>query len=228
MPQSHGLPFTIEQFYGVFVNYNESVWPMQVLLYAVGLAIPMLLLRPGPTSNRIISSALAFLWLWTAVTYYFAFFTRITGSAWIIGAVLFVGGVWLGWIGGVKGRIHFSARSDARGILGGVLVFYALVAYPLVGLVVGHRYPAMPTFGLPCPVTIFTVGMLMLTVPPVPRTVFVVPAVWGLFGGTTATFLLGVYQDAGLLVAGIISVIALFLVERPTATPSARTAPATA
>jgi hypothetical protein len=39
--------------------------------------------------------------------------------------------------------------------------------------------------------------------------VFVAPAVWGLFGGASATFLLGVYQDAGLLLAGVISVAAM-------------------
>ena len=56
--------------------------------------------------------------------------------------------------------------------------------------------------------------MLLLTTSPVPRSVLVAPALCGLFGGASATFLLGVYQDAGLLLAGIISLAALF-VARP-------------
>lgn len=217
--QQHGLPFTIEQFYSVFVQYNESVWPMQVVLYVIGIAILSVLLRSRPASSRIISVLLSFLWAWTAVTYYFMFFTRISGSGWIIGGVLLAGGLWLGWVGGIQGRIQFALRGDLRGSIGGLLIFYALVAYPLIGLAVGHRYPAMPTFGLPCPVTIFTVGMLLLTTSPVPRSVFAAPALWGLFGGTSATFLLGVYQDAGLLIAGIISFVAMVVLARPTGTP---------
>jgi uncharacterized protein DUF6064 len=43
----------------------------------------------------------------------------------------------------------------------------------------GHRYPEMPMFGVtPCPVTIFTFGLLLLTVRPVPRSLFVIPFVW--------------------------------------------------
>lgn len=209
MIQQLALPFTVEQFYNVFAQYNESVWPMQIVLYAIGFAILLLLARAQPTNDRVISILLAGLCVWTAVTYYFLFFTRITGSGWIIGAVLLGGGLWLGWTGGRRGRVRFAQRGDLRGSVGGLLIFYALVAYPLVGLAVGHCYPAMPTFGLPCPVTIFTVGMLLLTSSPVPRSVFVAPAVWGLFGGTGSTFLLGVYQDAGLLLAGIISVVAM-------------------
>jgi hypothetical protein len=203
------LPFTVEQFYSVFVQYNDGVWPMQIVLCAIGVAILSLLLRGRPGESRIVSLLLAFLWVWAATAYCFMSFTRISGSGWVIGAVLLLGGLWLGWIGGIQSRIAFGLRRDWLGLLGGLLIVHALIAYPLIGLAVGHRYPAMPTFGLPCPVTIFTVGALLLTLSPVPRSVFIAPAVWGLFGGASATFLLGVYQDAGLLFAGIISVAAM-------------------
>jgi hypothetical protein len=211
------LPFTVEQFYGVFVQYNGTVWPMQIVLYAIGITIPALLALGAPHRNRIISFLLALLWVWMSVAYYFAFFTSISGSGWVLGAVLLAGGLWLGWIGGIRGRLQFGWRGDWRGALGGVLILYALVLYPMIGMALGHTYPAMPTFGLPCPVTILTVGMLMLMTAPVPRSVFIVPALWGVFGGASATFLLEVYQDAGLLFAGLVSLAAIFVLERPTA-----------
>jgi hypothetical protein len=136
-----------------------------------------------------------------------------------MGAVLLAGGLWLGWVGGIMGQIQFGPRRDWQGSLGGLLVFYALVAYPLIGFAIGHHYPAMPTFGLPCPVTIFTVGLLLLTTAPVPRSVFLAPALWGMFGGASATFLLGVYQDAGLLLAGLIGVLAMLAPAQPIASP---------
>jgi hypothetical protein len=202
------LPFTVEQFYSVFVQYNDAIWPMQIVLYLVGFGTLFLLLRARPADSHIISGVLALLWVWAAATYYFMFFTAISRSGWVIGSVLLAGGIWIGWIGAVKNQIRFHARGGLRGLVGWTLIIYALIAYPLIGYAIGHRFPAMPTFGAPCPVTIFTVGMLMLTVSPVPRSVFVAPVVWGLFGGVSATFQLGVYQDAGLLIAGVIALLA--------------------
>jgi hypothetical protein len=45
------LPFTVEQFYSVFVQYNDSVWPMQIVLYVLGIAI--LLLRGRPSTQYL-------------------------------------------------------------------------------------------------------------------------------------------------------------------------------
>ena len=205
------LPFTVEHFYSVFVQYNDAIWPMQIVLYLVGFGAVLLLLREGRDQSRIISAVLALLWVWAAATYCFMFFTAISRSGWVIGSVLLAGGLWMVWVGSVKNEIRFQVRGDLRGLVGWLLITYALIAYPLIGFAVGHRFPAMPTFGVPCPVTIFTVGMLMLTASPVPRSVFVAPAVWGLFGGASATFQLGVYQDAGLLIAGVIALVAVIL-----------------
>jgi hypothetical protein len=51
----YGLPFTVEQFYGVFVQYNEAVWPMQIVLYAIAMAIVALLAWGASARDRIIS-----------------------------------------------------------------------------------------------------------------------------------------------------------------------------
>ena len=65
----------------------------------------------------------------------------------------------------------------------------------------GHRYPAFPTFGLPCPTTLFTIGLLAFLVTPYRRTVFVVPVLW-CFVGSQAAFAFDLQADLGLTVAG--------------------------
>lgn len=85
-----------------------------------------------------------------------------------------------------------------------ILLVYALVLYPLVGRVLGHTYPETPTFGLPCPLTIFTFGMLLLTDRRVPRWVLAIPTAWALIG-STAVFAFGIYQDLGLLASAVIA-----------------------
>jgi hypothetical protein len=96
-----------------------------------------------------------------------------------------------------------------RRIAGHMLIAYALVGYPLVSAMLGREFPEMPTFGLPCPTTIFTLGMLAFLSAPFPRYVFVIPIAWALIG-SQAAFLLGVYEDLGLLVAGLAGVWLVF------------------
>jgi hypothetical protein len=59
----------------------------------------------------------------------------------------------------------------------------------------------IPTFGVPCPTTIFTVGLLMLATPRLWR-LSIIPVIWSVIGGSAA-FLLGVSADYALPVAGI-------------------------
>jgi hypothetical protein len=202
------LPFTTEEFFAVFVRYNRTVWPAQLVLNAAALlAVPMLF-RPGVISSRIISLILALFWGWMGVAYHFVFFTRINPAAWLFGAVFLAGGAAFLWRGIIRPRLRFRAVGGIRGALGWLLVVFALAIYPAIGYALGHRYPATPTFGLPCPTTIFTLGLLLFAESPAPRAVFVVPILWTAVGALAA-FWLGVYEDLALLVAGVIGLAAM-------------------
>jgi hypothetical protein len=74
----------------------------------------------------------------------------------------------------------------------------------------------MPTFGLPCPTTIFTIGILAFMISEYPRSVLVVPVLWCLVGAQAA-FVLGVAQDMGLIVAGVVGVVLLIKAKKPMA-----------
>jgi Family of unknown function (DUF6064) len=202
------LPFTADQFFGVFARYNEAVWPAQLALNAIAVTCVVLALPRTEGSGRWISALLAALWFWTAIAYDFAFFSDVNRAAWLFGGVAIAGGLAFLWSGTLRGALRFRPAKDWRGASGGVLVAYSLLVYPLLGLLVGHRYPGAPTFGVPCPTTIFTLGMLLLAVPPVPRLAFVVPILWAAVG-SVAAFALGVVEDFGLLAAGIVALVAV-------------------
>ena len=51
-----GIPFTIEQFYGVFRAYNIAVWPAQWFLVLLGLATVVLALAPRRGSGVAVSA----------------------------------------------------------------------------------------------------------------------------------------------------------------------------
>ena len=93
---------------------------------------------------------------------------------------------------------------------------YAMIAYALIGVATGHHYPEIPMFGVtPCPVTIFTLGMFLLTTGPVPKGLLVVPFFWFLIGGSAA-ILLHVPQDWVLLASGFIAIPVMVFRDRQT------------
>ena len=87
-------------------------------------------------------------------------------------------------------------------------MIFAWFIYPAWTYLAGHRYPAFPTFGLPCPTTLFTIGLLAFLVKPYPRSAFVVPVLW-CFVGAQAAFAFDVSADLGLIVAGVLGVVLL-------------------
>jgi hypothetical protein len=133
--------------------------------------------------------------------YHFAYFREVNPAATLFGAAFLLAAALFAWQGLVQGRLAFECNRDARSAAGLLIVAYGLAFYPALAWLLGHGYPAMPTFGLPCPTTIFTLGMLTLARRPFPRPVFLVPLAWVIVGAQ-AVLLFGLYEDLGLLVAG--------------------------
>ena len=203
------MPFTMAQFFRVFLSYNEAVWPFQLVLAAFGLVAIGLLFVHRPSAGRVTSAILAFLWAWMAIVYHFLFFSRINPAAWAFGALFLVEAALFLWLGVIGGKFRFRVRADARTWAGALLLLYALVLYPLLGALLGERYLASPTFGLPCPTVIFTFGLLLFLAEPFPRLILAVPILWAAVGSFGA-FQLGVPQDLGLLVAGLVGLVLAF------------------
>lgn len=196
------LPFTTEQFFDTFARYNRAVWPTQVGLALLAVVSVALVLRRSRFSDRLVAGILSFLWVWMALAYHLAFFTRINSAAFLF-AALFATQACLFARAGLVGReLSLRLALDHRSMLAAAFIAYALVGYPLLGALLGQRYPATPTFGLPCPTTIFTFGLL-LAARPCPRHLLVIPAAWSLLG-FSAAWQLEVEADYGLVVAGMV------------------------
>jgi hypothetical protein len=200
------LPFSQEQFLAVFVNYNRAIWPVQIGMYQLGgLAVALLFWRPRG-ADRLIAVILAAMWLWTGIAYHALFFSAINKAAYLFAALFVVQGGYLIYAGVYGDRIRFGFRSGLASSVGMALIAYAAIVYPLIGKATGHLFPAMPVFGVtPCPVTIFTFGLLLLAAPPLSHWLLVIPFVWSLIGGSAA-ILLNLPQDWLLLASGFIAV----------------------
>jgi uncharacterized protein DUF6064 len=216
------LPFTPDQFFAVFAAYNQTLWPFALVWWLGSLGLLAASWRHPAGVSRALTWFLAGLWAWNAVAYHAWFFTRINPAAWLF-ALLFAAEAALLFLAARKPPAYF-AGSGWKSAIGKALVSYALV-YPFVTLAVGHRYPSTPTFGVPCPTTILTIGALLTIRGGVPVGLATIPAIWGGIGGSAA-FLLDVPTDYVLLAAGGALVVALIMQRRKTAPRSRARAPA--
>ncbi len=198
------MDFTVEQFLSVFEKYNQAVWPMQFVAYAAGIVLVALALTKWKRASAVIFGVLAVMWAGMAIGYMWLYFADINPAARMFGAIFLVQAVLLA-VAAVRERgASYGRGRDVRTWIGLALITYAMLAYPLLGMALGHSYPRAPMFGLvPCPTTIFTFGMLLLAARP-KRLLLWLPLVWSVIGFFAAVKF-GVREDIGLLIAGIIS-----------------------
>lgn len=204
------LPFTIEQSLNVFGIYNQAVWPMQIVLYLFAVVAIVLAFKKFKNSDKIVSIILAFFWLWIGIVYHIIYFTAINKAAYFFGILFIVQGLIFLFEGGVKSKLSFQYHTNFYNVFGSVFILYALIIYPILGHLLGHVYPRTPTFGLPCPTTIFTFGLLLWTDKRIPKYVIIIPLLWSIIGFGAAVELT-IYQDYGLLIAGALGTILIHI-----------------
>jgi hypothetical protein len=200
------IPFSFNEFFRTFAEYNQAVFPFQAILIAAALVATLLAARPR--WSRVTAALLSFLWLWMGAVYHFLFFSSINPAAFIFAGMFISQSFLFFYYGIARERVEFTVRNDRYGIAGLVLILYSIFGYPIIGYIHGESYPAIPTFGLPCPTTIFTFGMLLWTRNAVPPVLFVVPALWSLIGFSAVTAF-GVIEDLGLPIAAAVAVALL-------------------
>ena len=211
------LPFSTEQFFAVFADYNAAIWPAQLIAYALGLAAIGALWADGRLGRRLILSVLALFWAWNGIAYHYAFFAAVNPAAKLFAALFVLQAVLFAAAAVARNGLRFHVGWDFRSALGLGFIVYALLVYETLGYLAGHGLMKGPLFGVaPCPTTIFTIGMLLLARGANLMWLSVIPILWALVG-TSAAVLLGVPEDLGLAAAAATLLVALAagMVRRP-------------
>jgi hypothetical protein len=143
--------------------------------------------------------------VWSGVAYHLVQFTRVNPAAFLFGSLFVLQGALFAWCGS-HGTIRFESIPGSRRWIGTIGIVYALLLYPLLGAALGHDYPAAPTFGAPCPSTIFTFGLLLWTQAPLPLRLLVIPSLWAVLTAPVALGW-GVWQDAAMPIIALVTVI---------------------
>lgn len=203
------LPFTQEQFLDVFGAYNRTFWPVALVLWAVTALTVVRLIGRRPRAGVHFSLVLAMHWAWVGLAYHLVYFRRINPAAVVFGLAFLFQAVLFARHGRGVRALHYEPHGTTWSSAGIILMLYALV-YPVLGLASGLSYPRMPTFGVPCPTTILTIGALLLVRTREMRVLAIIPLLWSAIGGSAA-FLFGVWADLLMVVAGILLIAYIFL-----------------
>ena len=177
---------------------------MQIIFYLVSVIAIYLVIKPNSKSDKRISFILSFLWFWMGIVYHLYFFTKINIAAYLFGGLFIGQGILFAIFGVFQDRFSFRFQKDKYKITGIILIVFSLVIYPILGHFFGHIYPSSPTFGLPCPTTIFTFGILLLNEKKYPILILIIPFLWSVIG-FMAAFQFGIFEDTGLILASLIT-----------------------
>jgi uncharacterized membrane protein HdeD (DUF308 family) len=203
-------PFTIEEFFNVFGNYNTSVFPAQLLFIVFGIISIIFLHKQKKLSSYIITALLGFLWLWIGIVYHIYFFTSINNAAYVFGGLFIIQGL-LFLIEVFRNKLEYSLETKLWKYMGYIFILFGLFVYPIISYLLEGSFQNTISLGLPCPTTIFTFGFLMLTEDKFPKYLLVIPTIWAIIG-TSAAFNFGVYQDYFMLISAIMGNI--YLIKR--------------
>src|SRR5689334_2234528 len=107
------FPFTTQQFFAIFCKYNEAVWPIQIILYLIALAIVFFMFTRKQYAGNVAILGLAFLWAWMGIVYHILFFFEVNPLAVFFGALFILQALLFVYVG-IKDRIQCMPTSDLR------------------------------------------------------------------------------------------------------------------
>jgi len=173
------LLFTPRTYFHLFELYNAAVWPMQLLTFALGLAI----LGRFRSRGRAAAAILGALWLWVAFAFLLRRYATINWAAaywawaFVLEAALVV------WFGVVRAALWVDGRT---GRAGPSLLLFALLVQPFIGLLMGRGWRSLEIFGaVPDPTVVGTLGLLLAARRRARPLLMIVPVLWCAMTGLT-------------------------------------------
>jgi hypothetical protein len=195
----------LNQFLAAFGRADTTAWPMQIVSYAAAVAIVGLAVGPFRRwSSPVICALAAAYFAWIGIGY-FAWLSPGMNLSGVWAAVFTLQAVLLVLAGVVRRDLVIRPRWDVSSGLGAVFIAYALIGYPLVGVLGGDALRVTPVFGVsPCASVTFFFGLLLWAVPPVPAYLLFLPLAWAL-NAAPPNMATGVVVDYGMLPAALIT-----------------------
>ncbi|MDH5661331.1 MAG: DUF6064 family protein, partial [Gammaproteobacteria bacterium] len=158
--------------------------PLHLIALVFSLVIIYALWKKPAWAGRVIAALLILSWIWVAWAFLFERFyhIHIVANWYAFGFILQAG--LISWYGVIKNQFSLFVQSKFRINIGLVLLFIALIIYPLIAFVTGRSWLQFEMFSLaPDPTVLATFAILFLC--KVSAVLYVVPIIWLLISGIT-------------------------------------------
>jgi hypothetical protein len=196
----------VQQFFSMWAQANTAIWPMQLVFYVGAVVSIAIAIKQVPNASRLIAGFLAAYYVWMGIVFFGIYYSPINDHAMVDGVMFLLGAVLFLLAGLIRQDLQFQPKWDLLGVTGGAFILYALLIYPMIGMLTGRFFPAAPLFGLaPCPSTIFTAGLLLWSRPRMPMYVLVVPLVWLLAMTPADAVAMDVIGDVARPIVGVVA-----------------------
>lgn len=195
----------METFWNTIAAYNAATWPAQIILYAVGVVLTVLLYRrPSPGVRLSMKIFMAVLNFWIAGVYFLIFsdernYNGVLALFWAI-----MGSIWIYDI--VVG--HASLARTQRHNRFALLLFAMPLAYPFFSLLLGRSFPEMTMPIMPCSVAVFTIALMLAFSERINLVLAMLLCHWALIG-LSKVYVFGIPEDY-LLACSVVPALYLF------------------
>ena len=197
-----------EAFWGQVAAYNETTWPIALLMTAAAaFTTYRVFRRPGAGTDAWTKAFLAFAFAWNGVAFFLVYVRNPVSM--FAGAPLFmaISLLFALDIRARKTRFRFPETPWKRAV---TLIWIASVfMYPVIGWPLSHVYPHVLLPMFPCPLTVFAIGLVAAAAPNVDRKVFVALLPWALMALPKCFGALDCYEDCILFAVGIYGLVEL-------------------
>lgn len=206
------LPYSAEVLYALYGQYNQAIWPIQILFLVLAGTVLALILRPWRLSGRMVGVTLVLAWLWAAIAFHWQYFSLINFSAGIYAVLFGVQALLIAWNCVARGGPVFYRHHDLTGAVGVAVMVCAVMLYPTLDWLAGYSWPQWRLFGIaPGPTALFTLGVMLLAQCRARLMLAAIPVLW-IAIETWSAWILGMPQDLAL---AVVAGIALLVLLRP-------------
>jgi len=190
-------------------DYNQMVYPWQLMLMAEMVFAMMILKVKKKVKNRMINLILSVAWLWSFIFYFLISLTEYTTVAYIYGFAFLLQSIFFMYEGFFRSDLSYDFNNIARHYTGFAMILLGLFIYPILGLGLGKDFQNTLMAGLPGPTIVITLGFLLMTVRRIPVYLLVIPVLWSL-SQAMISFKIFRPEDIILYITVLVSVIWLF------------------
>jgi hypothetical protein len=171
------LLFSPRTYHRLIAQYNDDLWPAQLVALAAGVGILLLSRSGSAQATRAIHLVVATGWAWVAWGFHLQRYATINWAA-VTFAAAFALEALLLVTAAVAAPPRLTASRRPAAIAGVGIFVFALAAYPLIAKLGGRNWNEAELFGLhPDPTALGTLGLLILAgragIPAA-----VIPALW--------------------------------------------------